>query len=734
MSTQDIFAFDDPWPANLDPTALLGGKGANLMEMVRQLQLPVPPGFVITTNVCRRFLEDGWPEGLEADIAGQLVRLGQRLGQTFGDASSPLLVSVRSGAPISMPGMMDTLLNVGMTPAIREQIAKASGNREFAADTWLRFNRMYADVVLGVSKQALDEAAASDGSEGGILAAAERIRALGAAADAGGIPLDPLQQVYGAVAAVFNSWQCERARVFREKEGISELLGTAVTVQAMVFGNLNAESGTGVVFTRDPTTGEAKPYGDYLAMAQGEDVVAGTHAVSGLEALRQQLPQTYDALIAALDRLEHHYRDMCDVEFTVCSGELFILQTRVGRRSPLAAARIAVEMASDPDFPLSRAEAVERVDQEILRKLVTMVQIDPAAEAIGSGLAASPGVGVGELCLDPDRAADLAAAGAPVILVREETSPADVHGMVASAGLVTLRGGVASHAAVVARGWSIPAITSLRDASVASNGLTIAGRVIAPGTTITVDGGSGSLFLGDRRGRDSADVAEARLIRDWAAELGVEPGTPSGPAAAPARTMVDLFEIARTVALKGLCSAERAASALGAEERYVQDLIAGNESFFRTTTRGMMVTPAGHAWIKENLEKERAGASAPGVDACYRRFLLLNAGFKQLVSGWQMSTADGFTPEGLAGLAAEVESLHANFLPILSEMSGYFRRLSTFQARFERALAELRAGDASMLASPMKDSYHTVWFEYHEELIALSGRDRAVEEAAEAGH
>ena len=735
MSTMDIFAFDDQLPADVDANALLGGKGANLAEMVRALRLPVPPGFVITTNVCRRYLENGWPEDLDDGITDHLNRLGARLGRSLGDPAAPLLVSVRSGGPVSMPGMMDTVLNVGLTPEVRDSLARASGSDVFAADTWLRFNRMYAEIVLGVARDAIEAAAENDGTAPEILIAAGRVRALAERADPAGIPIDPIAQVCGATAAVFRSWQSERARVFRQKEGISEHLGTAVTIQVMVFGNLDDRSGTGVVFTRDPATGDNRPFGDYLARAQGEDVVAGTHAVSGLDALREHLPDAYDQLRGVLQRLEHHYRDMCDVEFTVSGGELFILQTRIGRRGPLAATKIAVDMAEDPGFPLSRAEAVGRVDQGILQQLATMARIDPAATPVGSGLAASPGVGVGELCLYPDRAAELAGKGRPTVLVREETSPADVHGMVGAAGLVTLRGGVASHAAVVARSWSIPAITSLSDASVFPGGLRVGGVEIAEGATITVDGGSGLLYIGDQRGADSADAPEARTIREWAAELGVEPGTAPGPAAAAQRTTVELFELVRAVELKGLCNPERAAAVLSTDERYVLDLIAGSPSFFRTTPRGVMITPEARIWVQERLAVERTGANAAGVDACYRRFLPLNDRFKQIVSGWQLSSTDSRTPEQLSVLAADVAALHEDFRPIVSEMSGYFRRLSTYPVRFERALAELRAGDASMLASPMKDSYHTVWFEYHEELIALSGRDRAVEEAAESnGH
>ena len=347
----NVLAFDDPLPQGADAAAILGGKGAGLREMAVDMGLPVPPGFVITTDVCRAYRESGWPPGLNDEIETHLGRLAEKTGRAFGDPAAPLLVSVRSGAPVSMPGMMDTLLNVGMTPAIRDRLAEETGNPDFAADAWLRFNKMYAEIVLGVSRVELAEVAASDESTAGKLPAAERV--IQRAAEAGaGIPQTPIDQLRGAVEAVFRSWDSDRARVFREREGVSSDLGTAVTVQSMVFGNIDDHSGTGVAFTRDPATGDSNPTGDYLVRAQGEDVVAGSHSVSSLDALKTQLPSVHAELLSTLDGLERHYRDMCDVEFTVSAGTLYILQTRIGRRSPQAAARIAVDMANDPDFPL----------------------------------------------------------------------------------------------------------------------------------------------------------------------------------------------------------------------------------------------------------------------------------------------------------------------------------------------------------------------------------------------
>ena len=381
----EVVSFDDPLPANIDRAALLGGKGAGLVEMRQRLDLPVPPGFIITTAVCREYLSGGWPAGLDAQIDEHMDRLSALTGRRFADPERPLLVSVRSGAPVSMPGMMDTLLNVGITPEIRERFTARSGDPLFAADTWLRFVRMFAEIVLDLPRGDVASAAASDGTVAGKTAAAERVRQLSVDLAHPGIPANPRDQLRSAIEAVFRSWNSERARVFRMRENLSDAMGTAVTVQSMVFGNLDDRSGTGVVFTRDPATGERLPFGDYLPRAQGEDVVAGTHAVSGLDALRERLPEVHTELLKVLDRLERHYRDVCDVEFTVASGSLYVLQTRIGRRSPLAAVRIAVSMAEDPDFPLTRAEAVARVDAETLQRAANLARCTPDATALGHG-------------------------------------------------------------------------------------------------------------------------------------------------------------------------------------------------------------------------------------------------------------------------------------------------------------------------------------------------------------
>ena len=726
IAAPSVLAFDDPLPHGADAPLVLGGKAAGLAIMARDLGLPVPPGFVVTTEVCREFLASGWRPELENEIQAQLGRLGERTGRRFGDPESPLLVSVRSGAPVSMPGMMDTLLNVGMTLAIRDRLAAESGDELFAADTWLRFIRGYAEVVLEVPREDLADCSAHDGSPAGVLLAAENVRTL--AASHGGIPEDPFEQLLAAIKRVFCSWDGDRARVFREKENIPFELGTAATVQAMVFGNLDERSGSGVAFTRHPSTGEAVPCGDYLPRAQGEDVVAGTHRVQGLDALAEQSPQAHRDLVEMLTRLERHYRDMCDIEFTVSSGTVYMLQARVGRRSPLAAVRMAVEMAEDESFPLTRREAVGRVNEQTLRQLANVGTVHPGAIPIAGGLAASPGVGVGALCLDADRAAELGATGVAVVLARPDTSPADVHGVIASAGLVTMHGGMVSHAAVVARGWAIPAVCSLAGAEIIDNGLRLADTVIAEGTTVTVDGSTGSLYLGDQREASGDEIPEVQVLRRWAAELESE----TIPAAANDDCEVSPFEALRVIQLKGLCTPERIAQVLGANEAQVFAALEPHTAILKSTPRGLALTAEARAWLSEQLAAERATVDSARLEAVWDRFQPLNTRFKGLITGAQLSASIDAGAPGWPELVQSLSELHSEFSPVVLDVGTAAPRLGAYSYRFEAAYAAITAGDASMVASPIKDSYHTVWFELHEELFALTGRDRATVEAA--GH
>ncbi|MDL2335209.1 MAG: pyruvate, phosphate dikinase, partial [Chloroflexota bacterium] len=452
-----IVDFDRPTenPARADLPKLLGGKAANLTVMAVDLGLPVPPAFTLTTDVCREYLATGWPQGLDNELHEHMSRLDGLVGRRFGDPSDPLLVSVRSGAPVSMPGMMDTILNVGLNS---------------------------------------ETAAAFDASM------AERLRArLGeslAAVGVAPVPDDPWQQLRASIEAVFRSWNSPRAIAYREREGISASMGTAATVQAMVFGNRNDRSATGVLFTRNPSTGESKLYGDILFNAQGEDVVAGTHATQDIRVLHQSLPDVARQLHDYTRRLERHLRDVADIEFTIEDGRLWLLQVRVGKRSPQAALRIAVEMANDPDFPLTREEAVRRVLPLLADPPRNTERPRDSGEPLTKGLGASPGVAAGEIVTSPEAAVAATEQGRAVILVRAATSPDDVHGMSVARGILTATGGLASHAAVVARGWGIPAVVGASAVAVGEAAIIIDGRSLTVGEPITIDGSTGEVFAG----------------------------------------------------------------------------------------------------------------------------------------------------------------------------------------------------------------------------------------------
>jgi len=461
-----VYAFRE---GSKDQKYLLGGKGANLAEMTN-LGLPVPPGFTITTEACKAYLAAGGvlPDGLEAQVADALRALEADMGKRLGDGEDPLLVSVRSGAPFSMPGMMDTVLNLGLNDASVEGLAAQTGNARFAYDSYRRFVQMFGKIVLDVPGDAFEEALAELMAERGVAVetalGAEDLKGLVVTfkeivGRAAGVvfPDDPSEQLRLAIEAVFRSWNGRRARDYRRLEGIPDDLGTAVNVQAMVFGNKGDDSGTGVAFTRNPSTGERTPYGDFLPNAQGEDVVAGIRVTEPLAAMGQHFPDCYRQLLEVMELLERHYRDMCDIEFTIEQGRLFILQTRVGKRTAAAALRMATDMVTEG--LIDRREAVLRIQPAQLDQLLHP-QFDPQAryEVLAKGLNASPGAAVGRVAFTADDAEARAAAGERVILVRPETSPDDLHGMIAAEGILTSRGGLVSHAAVVARGMGKPAI------------------------------------------------------------------------------------------------------------------------------------------------------------------------------------------------------------------------------------------------------------------------------------
>jgi len=487
---------------------LLGGKGANLSEMTR-MGLPVPPGFTITTQACREFLSSGIiPPTLTGEIENSLGELEKMLGKKFGDPKNPLLVSVRSGAKFSMPGMMETVLNVGMTPEVAQSLAEQTGDAEFAWDSYRRFIDMFGRIVCDISPQDFHKIEARILESFSVQSVrelkVEGLKTLSQAlireieAQTGkDFPTDPRQHLISSVEAVFHSWNSERAQIYRQRERIPSDLGTAVNIQSMVFGNLSDDSGTGVAFTRNPATGENGSYGDYLDRAQGEDVVAGIRNTMSLNEMNEREPKAFAELDRVMSLLETHYRDLCDIEFTVERGKLWILQTRVGKRTAEAAFRVALQLVDEGK--ISMDEALSRISGEQLGHLM-FPQFDLSGQVteIARGIPASAGAAVGEVVFDSRRAFDLARAGHKVILVRRETSPDDLVGMVASEGILTSRGGKTSHAAVVARGMGKTAICGTESISVdeRANLFTVGSRTVYEGEVISIDGTSGIVYLG----------------------------------------------------------------------------------------------------------------------------------------------------------------------------------------------------------------------------------------------
>ncbi len=500
---------------------LLGGKGANLAEM-SNLGLPVPPGFTITTEVCTAFYKNSraYPQELHSQVEEAVNFIARKVGSDFGNAKKPLLVSVRSGARVSMPGMMDTVLNLGLNDDTVEGLAARSGDRRFAYDSYRRFIQMYSDVVLGVDHHDFEDIlenykdehghtldtglSAQDWSE--IIA---RYKMIVEEATGEAFPQDVMAQLWGAIDAVFGSWQSARAITYRTLNDIPDDWGTAVNVQAMVFGNLGDTSATGVAFTRNPSTGEKALYGEFLVNAQGEDVVAGIRtpqniteaariaAGSDAASLEALMPETFSELTEIFDRLERHYKDMQDLEFTIQEGKLWMLQTRAGKRTVAAALRIACDMAGEG--LITKRAAVARIEPNALDQLLHPT-LDPSAERVvlATGLPASPGAASGEIVFESDEAERLVATGRKVILVRVETSPEDIHGMHAAEGILTTRGGMTSHAAVVARGMGKPCVSGAGGIFVdyEAQQLTTGGTVLKKGDTITVDGSSGQVMNG----------------------------------------------------------------------------------------------------------------------------------------------------------------------------------------------------------------------------------------------
>jgi pyruvate, orthophosphate dikinase len=488
---------------------LLGGKGIGLAEMT-QLGVPVPNGFTITTEACRAYLAVGGqvPEGLDAEVDEHLAALEERSGKRFGDERDPLLVSVRSGAPISMPGMMDTILNLGLNDAAVEGLAASTGNPRFALDSYRRLLQMYGEVVDDVDEHRFEQALTDLKSARGVshdldLTAddlrelVETFKSIYEEGTGHPFPQEARDQLRRAYRAVFDSWNAPRAQVYRRANDIPEDLGTAVNVVQMVFGNRGDTSGTGVCFTRDPATGERRLYGEFLLNAQGEDVVAGIRTPEPIERMHELMPDVFEQLVDTLDRLESHYRDLQDIEFTVEEGTLYLLQTRTGKRTAAAALRVAAEMVDEG--LISREEAVARIDPGQLDQLLHPM-IDPNAKiaVAAQGLNASPGAASGAIVLDAETAEERGKAGEDVILVRWETTPDDIHGLIHARGVLTAHGGMTSHAAVVARGMGKPCVAGCEDLSidVAAQTVRIGEHELRAGDVITIDGGTGRVIVG----------------------------------------------------------------------------------------------------------------------------------------------------------------------------------------------------------------------------------------------
>lgn len=511
---------------------LLGGKGANLAEMTR-IGLPVPPGFTITTEACAHYYKNNeqWPEGLEEEILKNLKQLEEKSGKKFGDPNNPLLVSVRSGAPVSMPGMMDTILNLGLNDEVVEGLAKLTGDKRFAYDCYRRFIQMFGNVVMGIDhskfEAILDEVKEEVGAKldtdldaEALKKVIQKYKELYKKETGEDFPQEPYEQLKRAINAVFESWNNKRAITYRKIHGIPDDWGTAVNVQMMVFGNMGFDSGTGVGFTRNPSTGEKEYYGEYLLNAQGEDVVAGIRTPKPIVEMEKELPEVFEELKKVYEILEKHYKDMQDFEFTIEKGKLYLLQTRTGKRTAQAAIKIAVDMVKEG--LIDKKTAILRVDPNQLNQLLHP-QIDRSQpiQVLAKGLPASPGAAYGKVVFDADEAEKLGNEGEKVILVRPETTPDDIHGVVAAQGVLTSRGGMTSHAAVVARGMGKPCVAGCEAIKIDldKKQFTVNSTVVKEGDYITIDGGTGEVILGQVKTIPPQLSGDFQTLLSWADEI-----------------------------------------------------------------------------------------------------------------------------------------------------------------------------------------------------------------------
>ncbi|SFH12306.1 pyruvate phosphate dikinase [Desulfotomaculum arcticum] len=543
-----VYAFEE---GRADMKNLLGGKGANLAEMT-YIGLPVPPGVIITTEACNQFYLENrqFPPGMEEQVREKIKVLETKTGKALGNAENPLLVSVRSGAPISMPGMMDTVLNLGLNDQTVEGLAAASGDRRFALDCYRRFLNMFGDVVLGIEHAKFERALEAQKNYANVKfdsqltaedwqAVVEEYKKIINRETGSPFTQDPMEQLFKAIYAVFNSWNTDRAIVYRKVNKIPEDLGTAVNIQAMAFGNLGNDCGTGVAFTRNPSTGVNELYGEYLINAQGEDVVAGIRTPQPIATLKDEMPEVYKQFVETCNLLEKHYRNMQDIEFTIERGKLFILQTRNGKRTAQAAIKVAVDMVNEG--LITKEEAITRVEPAHLDHLLHR-RIDPNAELkiIAKGLPASPGAAGGKVVFEADEAEKMGQEGQKVVLVRTETTPDDIHGIVQAQGILTSRGGMTSHAAVVARGMGKPCVCGCEAIRIdyEKEEFTVNNLTIKKGDIISIDGATGQVILGDVPMIDPELSSEFQHLLEWAdgiRKLGVRANADNPVDAAIAR-------------------------------------------------------------------------------------------------------------------------------------------------------------------------------------------------------
>ncbi len=745
---------------------VLGSKAWGVNRMAA-LGLPVPPAFAVTTHACRAFFAQGHvlDDSLWAHVVAQVHALEARSGRQFGAQHRPLLVSVRSGAAHSMPGMMDTVLDLGINDAVEASLAREHANPAHARDTRSRFVEQYRKVVL-----------------------AGRLDA---------VPEDPWVQLRAAVAAVFGSWHSPRAQAYRRRRGLSDDDGTAVTIQAMVFGNADARSGTGVLFSRSPIDGEPPAWGEWLPGAQGEDVVSGARTPLPVKALRRQMPDVFTQLMAAAATLERDARDIQDIEYTVESGRLWLLQTRTAKRSPQAAVRAAVAFVEEG--LVSREEAVRRLTAEQVRQLPSL-QLLPSAEARSpdaSGEPACPGVATGLVVMDPAEAEARAHRGEATILARPNTSPEDLPGILAAAGLMTEEGGSTSHAAVVCRELGRPCVVGCGPGSLGS----------LVGTQVTLDGATGRIWRGDLAvdRSDEGSSADVRTLIQWGLPLvsvqllrpqeappetvdldplndgwraALRPGivlrgtvleTDEAVHAAVAAGVQGLvvrhrlpallaclalgtaapgalpspqehlplggddaeFTLLRLIALKGRPGLAMLAEALAlpAPSVAAHCAVLFDQGLCSDPARPLRLTPGGRERLQRLLATERGRLDPSAIRSLYDEFLPLNTAIKRIMTAWQVKQDGLRNDHGDAGYDAQVlEDLartHAQSKGLMQRLAALAPRLAHYGMRLERAPARVAAGDHSHVAGVLADSYHTVWFELHEELIGLLGLTRA---------